>query len=76
MTGGRNIKHTQLRDLQQTVDSLVWQLRAVQLEIQHKKEPFWKTFSPRLESEFMSAVCNKHVRPNIKVMAQADSGRQ
>jgi hypothetical protein len=77
MIEDQNIGYNQFRSLQQMLDSLVYQLREVQLEIQHKKEPFWKNMAPnRLESEFMSAECNKRVRPNVRLLAEPGSGRQ
>jgi hypothetical protein len=43
------------------------QLREVQWELQHKNEPFWKSLGFRKSPpEFMSAVCNRRIRPNIK----------
>ena len=61
-------------DLERTVDALNGQLRDMRWELQRAKagsltERFWKNLmSPSQESEFMSAVCNRRVRPNTKVV--------
>ncbi|HKY72644.1 MAG TPA: hypothetical protein VJL88_12060 [Nitrospira sp.] len=63
----RHSKQDEFLDLQRTVDELSEQLREVQWELQHKNEPFWKGLGFRKgASEFMSAVCNRRIRPNVK----------
>jgi hypothetical protein len=63
----RHSRHDEFLNLQRTVDALSEQLRDVQLELQHKNEAFWKSLGFRKPaSEFMSAVCNRRIRPNTK----------
>ena len=63
----RHSRQDQFLNLQRTVDALSEQLREAQWELQHKNEPFWKSLGFRNgASEFMSAVCNRRIRPNIK----------
>ena len=63
----RHSKQDEFLNLQRTVDELTEQLREVQWELQHKNLPFWKSLGLRKGvSEFMSAVCNRRIRPNIK----------
>ena len=63
-----------LIDLERTVDALNGRLRDMQWELQQAKtgsitERFWKNLRGHLQgSEFMSAVCNRRVRPNTKVV--------
>jgi len=67
MTLARYSTQDEFVNLQRTVDALSEQLREVQWELQHKNEPFWKTLGFRKSaSEYMSAVCNRRIRPNIK----------
>jgi hypothetical protein len=67
MMWARYSKQDEFLNLQQTVDALSEQLREVQWELQHKNEPFWKSLGFRKSPpEFMSAVCNRRIRPNIK----------
>ena len=67
MMWDRYSKQDEFLNLQRTVDALSEQLREVQWELQHKNEPFWKSLGFRKSgSEFMSAVCNRRIRPNIK----------
>jgi len=67
MMWARYSKQDEVLNLQRTVDALSEQLREVQWELQHKNEPFWKSLSFRKPaSEFMSAACNRRIRPNIK----------
>lgn len=73
MIGGSLTKE-RLIDLERTVDVLNGQLREMQWELRKTKagsltERFWKNLmSPLQGSEFMSAVCNRRVRPNTKVV--------
>jgi len=63
----RHSRQDEFLNLQRTVDALSEQLREAQWELQHKNEPFWKSLGFRKAgSEFMSAVCNRRIRPNIK----------
>lgn len=63
-----------LMDLERTVDTLNEQLRAMQWQLRQAKrhslsERFWKNLKgSRQGSEFMSAVCNRQVRPNTKMV--------
>lgn len=75
MTERAVLTKERLMDLERTVDALNGQLRNVQWALQQAKtgsltERFWKNLiSPLQASEFMSSVCNQHVRPNTKVVA-------
>ncbi len=63
----RHWRQDKFLNLQRTVDALSEQLREVQWELQHKNERLWKSFGiKKAASEFMSAVCNRRIRPNIK----------
>ena len=67
MMWARHSKQDEFQNLQRTVNELSEQLREVQWELQHKNEPFWKSLGfGKGASEFMSAVCNRRIRPNIK----------
>ncbi len=67
-----------LVDLERTVDSLNGQLREMQWTLcRAKAEPFpvrvWRNLvSPKGGQEFMSAVCNRHARPNTKMVSRAE----
>jgi hypothetical protein len=71
----------QLMDLERTVGALSGRLRDMQWELQQAKtgsltERFWKNLmSPWQGSEFMSAVCNRRVRPNTKVVDHVGTTR-
>jgi hypothetical protein len=67
MMWARHSRQDEFLNLQRTVYALSVQLREVQWELQHKSEPFWKSLGFRKGgSEFMSQVCNRRIRPNIK----------
>jgi hypothetical protein len=67
MMWDRYSKQDEFLNLQRTVDALSEQLREVQWELQHKNEPFWKSLGfKKSAAEFMSTVCNRRIRPNIK----------
>lgn len=67
MMWARHSKQDEFINLQRAVDELSEQLREVQWELQHKNEPFWKSFGfGKMGSQFMSTVCNRRIRPNIK----------
>jgi hypothetical protein len=76
---GRSLAKDRLMDLERTVDLLNGQLREMQWELQQAKggtltERFWNNvMSPRQSRVFMSAVCNRRIRPNTKVVAHAGS---
>jgi len=63
-----------LMDLERTVDALNGRLRNMQWELQQAKagslaERFWKNLlNPLQGGEFMSAVCNRRIRPNTKLV--------
>ena len=63
-----------MMDLERTVDALNGQLRNIRWELEQARagsraERFWKNlFNPPQASAFMSAVCNRRVRPNTKVV--------
>ena len=63
-----------LMDLERTVDTMNGRLRDMQWELQQAKghsltERLWKNLIGfRQGSEFMSAVCNRQVRPNTKMV--------
>ncbi len=63
-----------LMDLERTVDTMNGRLRDMQWELRQAKghsltERFWKNLIGfRQGSEFMSAVCNRQVRPNTKMV--------
>jgi hypothetical protein len=71
----RSLMTDRLGDLERTVDSLNGRLREVQWELQQTKaEPLairlWRTLLPHKgEGLFMSAVCNRRIRPNTKVVS-------
>ena len=71
----RSLMTDRLGDLERTVDSLNGQLREVQWELQQTKaEPLairlWRTLLPHKGGGlFMSAVCNRRIRPNTKVVS-------
>jgi hypothetical protein len=75
VAAGRSLMTDRLGDLERTVDSLNGQLREVQWELQQTKaEPLalrlWRTLLPHKGGGiFMSAVCNRRIRPNTKVVS-------
>lgn len=66
-----------LRTLQQTVDTLEGRLQDIQCELRHAQgvsvsERVWKNLlAPWQGNAFMSACCNRRVRPNTKVVNHA-----
>jgi len=78
LTAGRFVGVERLVDLERTVDSLNGQLREIQWSLYRAKPvPFparlWRNLmSLKGGQEFMSAVCNRCVRPNTKVVSYAD----
>lgn len=71
----------QLMDLERTIGALSGRLQDMQWELQQAKtgsltERFWKNLmSPWQGNEFMSAVCNRRVRPNTKVVDHVGTTR-
>ena len=78
LTAGRSFGTDRLVDLERTVNSLNGQLREMQWELcRAKAEPLpvrlWRNLvNLRGGQEFMSAVCNRCIRPNTKVVSYAD----
>ncbi len=77
-TGGRLFERERLVDLEQTVNFLNGQLREVQWKLGRPKADrlparLWRTLvNPKGGQEFMSAVCNRQVRPNTKMVPHVD----
>ncbi|MEY4704196.1 MAG: hypothetical protein RL042_392 [Nitrospirota bacterium] len=75
---GRSWATERLVDLERTVDSLNGQLREMQWELYRPKVELlpvrlWRNLvSFKGRQEFMSAVCNRRVRPNTKMVTHAD----
>ena len=75
---GKSFGTNRLVDLERTVDSLNGRLREMQGELYRvKAEPLpvrlWRNLaSLKGRQEFMSAVCNRRVRPNTKMVSHAD----
>jgi hypothetical protein len=78
-TAGKSFRPDRLVDLERTVDFLTGQLREMQWNLYRTKtEPLpvrlWRSLvSLKGGQEFMSAVCNRRVRPNTKMVSHADS---
>ena len=76
---GRLVVTDRLVDLERTVESLNGQLREMQGELDRatRAEPLsvrlWRSLVPQKGGVFMSAVCNRRIRPNTKVMSHANS---
>ena len=75
---GRSVTTDRLVDLERTVDSLNGQLREMQWELYRaKSEPFsvrlWRSLMSQKGDVFMSAVCNRRIRPNTKVVSHGGS---
>ena len=75
---GRPVETDRMMDLERTVEALNGQLREMQWERYGvKTEPlsarWWRTLVPHREDVFMSAVCNRRIRPNRKVVPHAGS---
>lgn len=79
---GQNMAKDRLMDLERTVDALNGRLREMQWELQQAKgssitERFWNhVIGPRQSRVFMSAVCNRRIRPNTKVVYHGGSNAQ
>ncbi|MEP6958781.1 MAG: hypothetical protein ABI980_08620 [Nitrospirota bacterium] len=78
LTVTRSFETGRLVDLERTVDSLNGQLREMQWELfRAKAEPLsawlWRNLvSLKGGQEFMSAVCNRRIRPNTRMLFHAD----
>ncbi len=78
-TVGRLLGTDRLIDLERTVDSLNGQLREMQWVLYRAKAErlpvrLWRTLvSLKGGQEFMSAVCNRRIRPNTKVVSHVGS---
>lgn len=76
MLGSSSAKD-RLRELERTVSALNGQLRDMQWELQQTKcssvkARLWgNLLGPRQSRVYMSAVCNRRVRPNTKVTNDA-----
>jgi len=76
---GRPVVTDRLVDLERTVESLNGQLREMQGELYRatRAEPLsvrlWRSLMPQKGEVFMSAVCNRRIRPNTKVVSHAGS---
>ncbi|THJ21462.1 MAG: hypothetical protein CAF45_011560 [Nitrospira sp. CG24E] len=74
----RSLRTDRLADLKRTVDVLNGQLREAQGELYRvKAEPLlvwlWRNLvSVKGRQAFMSAVCNRRVRPNTRMVLHAD----
>ena len=75
---GRSFRADRLVDLERTVDFLNGQVRKMQRELYRaKSEPLsvrlWRNLVSRKGGqEFMSTVCNRCVRPNMKLVSHFD----
>ncbi len=75
VAAGRSLMTDRLGDLERTVDSLNGQLREVQWELHQTKAEslairLWRTLLPHKGGGlFMSAVCDRRIRPNTKVVS-------
>jgi hypothetical protein len=75
---GRSFRADRLVDLERTVDFLNGQVRKMQRELYRaKSEPLsvrlWRNLVSRKGGqEFMSTVCNRRVRPNMKLVSHVD----
>jgi hypothetical protein len=70
-----------LIDLQRTVDTLQGRVQDMQWELRHAKRPpaerWWRSLLRAKHSNtFMSACCNRRVRPNMKMVDYAAAGNQ
>lgn len=70
---GRDVTKDRLRDLERTIYALNGQLRDMQWELQQTKGTsmkgrLWSNFIGWQGGIFMSAVCNRRIRPNTKVV--------
>ncbi len=73
----QHVTKTRLMDLERTVDVLTGRLRDVQWELQRTKggsvsERLWRNLTSSWQGNvFMSACCNRRVRPNTRMVDHA-----
>ena len=75
----QRLTHSRLMDLERVVELLTGQLHALQQELEQTKH--WSSagqlrsnfLSLRRNHQFMSAICNRQVRPNTKGPSQGAS---
>jgi len=72
----RGMTKERLLDLQRTVDTLQGRVQEMQWELRHAErrstERWWRNLlGVRQGDAFMSACCNRRVRPNMKVVDYA-----
>jgi hypothetical protein len=72
----RGMTKERLLDLQRTVDTLQGRVQEMQWELRHAErrstERWWRNLlGVRQGDAFMSACCNRRVRPNTKVVDYA-----
>jgi len=78
LTAGKSYRTERLVDLERTVNSLNGQLRKMQWDLFQAKAGLlpirlWRSLvNLKGRQEFMSAVCNRCVRPNTKIVSYAD----
>ena len=70
-----------LIDLQRTVDTLQGRVQDMQWELQQTKrqtaERWWRNLlGAKHSNTFMSACCNRRVRPNTRMMDYAGTGSE
>ena len=70
-----------LIDLQRTVDTLQGRVQDMQSELRQAKRPpaerWWKNLlGAKQGNTFMSACCNRRVRPNTKMVSYAAARNQ
>ena len=77
LTADRSFGAMRLAELKQTMDSLNGRLRELQWELDRVKAKslsirLWRNLASRKgRQEYMSAVCNRHARPNTKMVSHA-----
>ena len=80
LTARQSFMTDRLGDLERTLDTLNGQLREVRWELQRTKAAplavrLWRSFLFHKDAGvFMSAVCNRRIRPNMKLVSY-DSSR-
>jgi len=75
-------KEERLMNLQRTVDTLQGRVQDMQWELRHAQrrtlsERWWRNLlGTRQANTFMSACCNRRVRPNTRMMVYAGTGSE
>lgn len=72
------VAEERLMDLERTVVQLTGRLRDMQWVLQQTRGGSvtgrqWKNFMRSRQGTFMSAVCNRRIRPNTKVVSDVDA---